>query len=134
MASPELELQGAIVQRLKADATLTALVGGRIYDLVPETRVFPYVSIGPVDSIYDDAECITGLEVAQQLDVWSRETGFPECKLIVDAVRVALHDAELDLPTNALVYLACRQARTYRDPDGLTSHGALSFEASIERR
>ena len=35
MASPSLELQGAIVARLKASAGLTALISGRVYDAVP---------------------------------------------------------------------------------------------------
>lgn len=129
----ELELQGAIVQRLKTDLDVNALVAGRIYDRIPEERVFPYVSIGPVDMLDDSVECITGFEVFQQIDVWSRGVGFPECKTIVDAVRAALHDADLILPTNGLVFIEHRQSRVYRDPDGLTSHGALSFEASIER-
>lgn len=129
----ELELQGAIFAALQVNAAVTALVGTRIYDRVPDDRVFPYVSFGPIDSIEDDVECITGFEIAQQMDVWSRQVGYPECKRIVDAVRGALHDVDLTLPSNGLVYFQCRQTRIFRDPDGLTSHGALSFEASIER-
>lgn len=134
-ASPELEIQGAIVQRLKADAAVTALVAGRIYDQVPSaTPTFPYVTIGPIQAVTDDADCITGLEIFQQLDIWSRAPGFPEAKRIVDAVRVALHDAPLTLTENALVLFQHRDSDTRRDPDGLTSHGIMSFEAYVERR
>jgi Protein of unknown function (DUF3168) len=133
MANVELELQGAIVARLRADPAVAALVAGRIYDAVPQGAVFPYVSIGPVDSVDDDADCITGLEVAQQIDCWSRATGFPECKKIVDAVRAALHDYPLALTTNALAFFQHRNTRIVRDPDGLTSHGILGFEAAVER-
>jgi hypothetical protein len=41
-----LDLQKAVVARLKADAGVTALVGQRIYDRVPPDAVFPYVSLG----------------------------------------------------------------------------------------
>ena len=133
MASAELELQGAIVARLRADATVASLVNGRIYDSVPANPVFPYVTIGPIDSNEDDADCITSMDVAQQIDCWSRATGFPECKKVVDAVRAALHDYSLDLATNALVFFEHRTTRITRDPDGITSHGILGFEASIER-
>jgi branched-chain amino acid transport system substrate-binding protein len=34
---------------------------------------------------------------------------------------------------NALVYLQHRTTRTFRDPDGLTSHAALTFEAFAEQ-
>lgn len=136
MANPELELQGAIVARLKADPAVAALVNGRIYDAVPTNAAFPYISIGPVDAVDDDADCITGLIVAQQIDCWSRGVGFPEAKKIVDAVRAALHDREAQMPlsTNAMSFFQCRNSSTRRDPDGLTSHGILSFEAAIERR
>jgi hypothetical protein len=133
MANVELELQAGIVARLRADATVASLVNGRIYDSVPSSPVFPYVTIGPIDSNQDDADCIIALEVAQQIDCWSRATGFPECKKVVDAVRTALHDYSLDLATNALVFFEHRTTRITRDPDGITSHGILGFEASIER-
>lgn len=138
MANCELEIQGAIVARLKADPAVTALVNGRIYDAAPSNATFPYVTIGPVDSVDDDADCITGLIVAQQIDCWSRypSGGTVEVKKLVDAVRVSLHDREAHLPlaTNAMSYFEHRNSRITRDPDGLTSHGILSFEAAIERR
>ena len=129
---PDLELQGAIVQLLKADAGVAALVADRVYDNVPKAPVFPYITFGSVDTGTDDAECITGFEIFVQLDVWLREIGFPECKRINNAVRKALHDADITLSTNALVFLEHRRTQTLRDPDGLTSHGAMTFEASVE--
>jgi hypothetical protein len=136
MANPELELQGAIVARLKADPAVTALVAGRIYDSVPQSAVFPYVTIGPIDSVGFDPDCITGFDVAQQIDCWSRAVGTPEVKKIIDAVRAALDDREADMPlaTNGMVFFEHRTTRIVRDPDGLTSHGILSFEAAIERK
>jgi len=132
MADPDLELQGAIVAALKADPGVTALIAGRVYDSVPSNAVFPYVSYGPSDSTSDDAECLTAFSIFVQLDAWSRGVGFPEVKKIADAVRRALHDAPLVLPTNAMVYVRHEQTRTSRDPDGLTSHAAMSFESVVE--
>jgi uncharacterized protein DUF3168 len=131
---PDLELQGLIVQTLKADPGVAALVASRVYDRVPEAPTFPYISYGPSDSTQDDADCIDGFIVTLQLDAWSREVGYPEVKRISDAIRVALHDLDLTLTSNALAYLYHQQTRTFRDPDGLTSHAALAFEASVERR
>lgn len=133
MASAEKELHGAIVQRLENDAAVSALVDDRIYGKVPASPVFPYVTIGPVDSVEDDADCILGLEVAQQIDCWSRAGGSEECKDIVDAVRAALHDYEPDLATNAVVFFQNRTSSVKKDPDGITHHGILGFEAAIER-
>lgn len=134
--SPELELQGAIYSRLIADSAVAALAGDRVYDQPPPVpqRVFPYVSFGPFDTIEDDAECFPTSDIFIQIDVWSREVGFPECRRLMAAVMDSLHDAPIDLPSNALVVLQHQQSRTMRDPDGLTSHAAMTFEAVVERR
>jgi hypothetical protein len=133
MTEPLLELQGAIVGRLKGDSP--PIAGSRIYDRVPTEPqpTFPYVSLGPSDAISDDAECLTSYEVTLQLDVWSRAIGFPEVKTLAGQVRDALHGAELSLTDNALVSIEHRQTRILRDPDGLTSHAALTFTALIEQ-
>ena len=133
MASPSLELQGAIVARLKGSAGLTALVGSRVYDAVPSNAVFPYVTVGEGDETSDDADCIDGFEISLDIDVWSRGVGFPEAKRISDEIRKALKSPELKLTQNALVYFNHRQTRFLRDPDGKTSHAVLTFEAFAEQ-
>lgn len=131
--SPSLDLQGAIVARLKASAPITALVGDRIFDAVPENASFPYVSMGPSDELSDDTDCTTGFDIAFQVDCWSRAVGFPEVKALSDAVRHALRGFEPALASNTLVYFQHRQTRIFRDSDGLTSHAAMTFEAFAEQ-
>lgn len=133
MSSPSLELQGAIVARLKADAGVTAEIAGRVYDSVPGSLLFPYVSFGPEQTLFDDIGCGKGFEVTMQIDAWSRRPGFPEVKRVAEAVRAALHGYELPLADNALVSFEHRQTRVFRDPDGLTNHAALEFVALVEQ-
>ena len=133
MPSVKLELQGAIVQRLKADAQVTALVNGRIYDQIPSGATFPYVSYGPGTFVRDDADCINGFQSFVQLDVWSRAVGNPEALKIADAVERALHNVDLALPTNALVFFNHVQSDPARDPDGLTTHVIMRFEGFVEQ-
>ncbi|MCF6111999.1 DUF3168 domain-containing protein [Mesorhizobium muleiense] len=133
MTSPSLELQGVIVARLKAVAAVTALIGQRVYDSVPKNAAFPYVTLGPMDELSDDADCITGFDIALDINVWSRAVGFPEAKWISDAVRAALLDVELSLTANALVYFQHRQTVFSEDPDGLTNRARMSFEAFAEQ-
>ena len=134
-----LELQIAIVGLLKNNADLSALVDGRIYDRVPPdaagkvTAKFPYVSLGPDQEITDDAECLRASEFILQIDAWSREAGFPEVKRIARAIEDALNDVELDLTDNAAIYFHYDGRRIFRDPDGLTSHAALTFVAGVEK-
>lgn len=133
MTSPSLELQGAIVARLKAYDALELLIAQRVYDFVPTEPEFPYVSLGPDQVVSDDADCITGFEITLQIDAWSRAVGSPEVKRVAEAVRAALHQYELPLTDNALVSLEHRQTRLFRDPDGLTSHAAIEIVALVEQ-
>ena len=130
--SPLLELVGAIVPRLKGDGAVSALVAERILDRVPLSAVFPYASFGSAWEIQDDAECIGGVEIGFRIDVWSRAVGLAETSRIANAVRRALHNAEMNLAENALVMIEHRRTDTMRDPDGLTTHAALEFMAVIE--
>ncbi|MBZ5760278.1 DUF3168 domain-containing protein [Rhizobium sp. VS19-DR104.2] len=133
------ELQVAIVGLLKANADLGVLVDGRIYDRVPAdtsgkiTAEFPYVSLGPDQEIPDDAECLRASEFILQIDAWSRGVGFPEVKRIARAIEDALNEVELELTDNAAIYFHYDGRRVFRDPDGLTSHAALTFVAGIEK-
>tara|TARA_R100000655_G_scaffold48246_1_gene85635 strand:+ start:563 stop:967 length:405 start_codon:yes stop_codon:yes gene_type:complete len=131
--SVSVELQKLIYARLVADAGVHAICGDRIYDNPKEGVEFPYVSFGPSDQIEDDAECITGLVETMQIDCWSRYGGgFLEVKKLTDAVRKALHQYEGELTENALVEMRVLSTRFFRDPDGLTSHGVMSVQSTVE--
>ena len=127
-----LELQKALVARLKADTGVTALVGTRVYDLPPPEPSYPYISLGPDQTVPDRADCYDGKEVTLQVDAWSRSIGFPEVKRIAEAICAALDDAPLSLTGQRLVDLYEADVRTMRDPDGATSHAALTFRALTE--
>ncbi|RVO85671.1 DUF3168 domain-containing protein [Sinorhizobium meliloti] len=136
MASPELELQGAIVSRLKADVGLLALING-VYDQPPDTAFATpkesYVTIGEAQFLRDDATCVSGGEVYLTMHAWSRKVGYPVAKQIADAVAESLHLAPLTLATNRLISIMHRQTRVFRDTDGLTSHAVIDFVANVEK-
>jgi hypothetical protein len=131
------ELQVALINALRANADVGALVGSRIYDRVPagdgqNKAVFPYVSFGPVQDIPEDAECIEASELVIQIDIWSRDPGFMEGRKIAKSIKLALGDQSLVLADNALVYFEFDGRRDLRDPDGLTTHIVCTFRAGIE--
>jgi hypothetical protein len=133
MASVELELQGAIVARLKADATFASVAGGRFYDQPPTPVTYPYATIGEAQTIRDDATCISGGQVHLTMHAWSQAVGFPEVRRVADSIVESLHHAPLTLPTNRLISLNHRQTQVFRDPDGLTSHAVISLVAYVEK-
>lgn len=127
------ELQLLIRTVLTADPVVAGLIDGRIYDGRPDSGQFPCITFGPTDTVPQDMEGIVGREEAVQLDVWSRDKGsLRHCKSIVDAVKSALHLAELSLATNALIKIEVVRMRVFVDRDGITAHGVITIEADLE--
>lgn len=142
MADASLELQGMIVSTLRANTAVMALVSG-VYDQPPSDAsgapldtvwgaANGYISLGPEDILTDDADCVTGATHTVQIDVWSRKVGRVHCKQICAAVKAVLHDQDLQLSDNALVQMTLEVFHVLRDPDGLTTHGAMQFTAIVE--
>ncbi|QWY83301.1 putative tail protein [Rhizobium phage RHph_X2_25] len=134
---PTYELSAAIIARLKADENVKAFVASRVYDRPTSGTITPpYISMGPSDAITDDADCIDGLEVTLQIDCWSwgsnEAYGSAEVRKLSGAVRAALHEAEIILPTNALATLRHRITRYQRESDGTTNRAIVSIVAFIE--
>lgn len=130
MADPVLELQGAIIARLKANSAVTALVGNRIGDIPQSTWAKPYISIGPSNYIAELVDCIDGGEIMMQVDCWSDATVMSQVRQVADAVRRALRNWDPLLPTNALV--SFEPWRTDFIIDGAIKQAALRFNAIVE--
>lgn len=130
MADPVLEIQGAIIARLKADAGVTSLVAQRVYDIPPATAAKPYISIGPSNYVTEDADCIYGGEVMIQVDCWSEATVLSEVRRISDAVRKAIRGSDLSLTTNALVTLD--HWRSDYIVDGAIKQASVRFTGIVE--
>ncbi len=126
MSDPMLALQKAIVAKLKGASTG---VGSSVYDRVPETDPFPRITIGEGQTLKDNQDCRRGSEVFLEVHVWSRAVGWGEAKAIASQVRDAIDDESLVLDGHVLDLLDFEDARYIRDPDGLTSHVAMSFRA-----
>ncbi len=144
-ASYELAL--AAINKLRATSAVTTILGGstKIYDRVPEKQVngqqvadvtSPYISMGPVTVIPDDAGCITAEEITFQIDAWSWGAGEAyssvQVRKLADAIKRTLHRADIQLNTNALVTIEHTLTRIMRDRDGITNHAAIQFTATVE--
>lgn len=133
MASPDLELQGVIVARLKARGGLTAKVSQRIYDRPPTNAVFPYVEYGESQVIRDDVTCLKSNLIYVTIHVWSQySAGFKELKEVIDEVVEALDEAPLVLPSHRLISITRQNTRHFKDPDEVTTHGIAEFVAYVE--
>jgi hypothetical protein len=136
---PTYEFAAALIARLKANSAVAAFVGTKIYDRPPEgasAPTSPYIALGPSDATTDDADCIDGMEIAQQIDVYSWGSGeaysSAQVRKIAHTVRECLHDAEMPLTSNALVTMRHRITRYSRGSDGITQTANISMTAFVE--
>ena len=137
---PSLVLQGRIVAAVKVDSALTAMIGGRIHDHVPQNVAFPFVQIDDVQIVDDGVECAdNAVEIFLRLQVWSRPSGAGkrlgsvEVKTICQALRQVLHATTPDLsPDWRCVALHCRDTIYRTEPDGLTERGMMNFRALVD--
>jgi hypothetical protein len=127
---PGFDIQRDIVAALKANAAVKAMVKDRVYDRVPRDRngdpnvPFPYITLGDTQTLPDLAECTDAAETFFAIHIWSRKVGSVEAKQLSAAVGAVLHDAALPAVQSILL----QESRIIPDPDGLTSHGILTFQ------
>lgn len=129
------ELQQLIEDTLRADSSVSAIVGSRVYDTAPpqNRRTYPDITFGASDYVPESLECLVSREETFQLDCWTRDHGrLGSCRALTDAVKRVLHDAELALTTNALIRMQVELVRVFRDHDGITGHGVVQVTASVE--
>ena len=130
--SAEIALAAAIRAAALADAGVAALVGERFYDDPPPEVIFPYLTLGRVESRAIDASEREALEHGVTLHVWSRYGGRAETLEIIAALRGCLHNAALDVAERRLVLLFAQFADVFRSGDGRTTHGVLRLKAITE--
>lgn len=133
MSEPSLELQGAIVAKLKADAAVTALIAGRVVDRVDPGLPKPYVVVGDDQVISAHADCLDGsTEVFATLHAWSGLPGKRECKQVAGAVVAALNQKPMTVNGYRLVSIEHDSTAHLLDPDGVTSHSVIVFHAFVD--
>ncbi len=130
--APDNEFQTAVFQLLMGSTDLQSLIFGRVYDGEFEgDTLYPYVSFGPSDSVPDDTDCRDAERYTLQIDTWSDEQGQKEIKAVMFAVRQALHNQAVDLPTHAMHDMRVVNSQVLPDPKGV-HHGVQQIEVDIE--
>lgn len=134
MSSPSLDLQTAVYERLIADDDVSAIVGDRCFDNVPENPTFPYISFGPSYYSPADADDLRTRDETLQVDCWTDDHGKKRpCRVLTDAVKKALHGYVVEFEgVNALVEMEVALVRVMDDPSESIVHGVVQIVAMIE--
>lgn len=133
MSGFESTIQRLFLESLKGDASVSASVGGRIYDDVPQDTEYPYIVIG--EDISTDESTDDGIRRISSLvvHIWSRYRGKKEVKEIQGLIELVLNRAELTDPEYDIVGIHLEQTDSFLDQDGLTRHGSMSFRSIMKR-
>lgn len=132
MSDPSLPMQAAIVTRLKAFSSLSAIVGQKIYDAVPTNAVKPYINLDQPQVLPDKASCLDGSEISYPIHGWSKGPASVEIKQMGAAVVAALDEHELVVSGHRVVVFELEQLQYLDDPDGITKHFVAIFRALTE--
>jgi len=134
MTEPSLVLQFAVVAALGGSTALTGIVGAKIYDRPDPDAAFPFVRYGGDQVIPDPSDCFDrSVEVYVTVDAFSSAVGKTEIKAICGAIVDALDHASLDLsPDWRLMEMLHDGTRYLDEPDGLASHGVVTFRAYLD--
>lgn len=119
----------ALTAQLEADPGVTATIGpGRIFDQRIPRAEPPYLVLGAMTT--NDASTGDGplSEHRFRIEAWSRLNGRKQALELADAVRAALHEADLPLAGAALINL-----RHERTTSGRTAKSGL-FVARLDFR
>lgn len=141
---PTFEIIKKCIEIMKADTSIAALVGNRIYDRVPEKQdgtiannvTSPYISLGNTQSFTDDYDCVDSATISLQWHCWSWGDGEAYSSALVRRlsflVRKALHKQEIELNVNGLVSLSHVMTAYNRASDGATQQASVNFEVIID--
>jgi len=134
----ELAVQTSIYSALTANATLLAMVEG-VYDSVPQTETFPYITIGEDAHTNWSTSNNLGHEVLATVNVWSRanlrskERGRKETKTIQGEIFNTLNRASLTYAGYHIINIEEESSDSFVDADNLTRHGVQTFRVLIDR-
>ena len=131
MSGAESALCAAVAERLKADAALQALIGGRVYEQAPGQPTYPYATITRVQGRPLPADG-GAREHLLTLTCVSRYGGKAEARLVVAAMRALLDDATPALSDHRLVSLRAAYADVFRGSDLKSVLGLLRLRAVTE--
>lgn len=132
--SADRALAAGLRSAAMADGGVKALLGdpARVYDEPPPEVVFPYVTLGRVESRPIDTASAPAIEHVVTLHVWSRYGGRAETLDIIGALRAALHDTSISVTGRRVVFVFAWFADVFRSGDGQTTHGILRLRAVTE--
>lgn len=133
MADTALPLIEAVIVTLKGKASVTSLVGDRIYTDVPQNEAFPYIVIS-VQSEPFAANDFSGQSHTLRIQSFSRKAGAKECLQARKAALDALDRQEGDIAIVGATLVKCEYSGlsdAFIEDDGKTWQGVGELDVIV---
>lgn len=136
-------LKQALLDGLKANSALVALVGNRIYDVPPSSpaeMTSPYIRLGPFNSQDDGPECFESYDITGQIDVYS--WGVAEAASTMESLKISrlVRDVIDGLGVgqeieggHVLTEARFLSKRSITASDGKTKHVPITISAIVDK-
>lgn len=133
MSLPDFQLQVAVYAALIASGPLMA-VATKVYDAVPASAAFPYVTIEAATGKDWSSKSFSGAELDLTIKAWSDKgkNGKAEVSSMLSLLHGLLHNAALTVTGFNLVLLQYAFSDTFEEGDGVTLQGVIRFRAVLE--
>lgn len=123
-------IRKAVVDKLKADPGIAALVGEKIYDYVASGSKFPYVRCTTtITTPWEVSGNVRGSLILVQVDAFAHGYGREVVEPINAAIVAALDEQDLQLGEGYPLYIQWMQTQTLSGPSEQgVYHGVVEFE------
>lgn len=132
MSDHSLPVREAVIQALRADAGIQAIVGQRVYESVPDDILMPYIRYGvPIIRPFE-ATGIGGIDMDATIHAFDNSADTDRVMRLMEAIRACLQEQELTLAGGAVHYWTTwTGSALLEDGTGKTSrHGIVSFNVT----
>lgn len=123
-------LQKALYVKLATNLEVIESLGGpHLYDEVPATALYPYVTFGSATSSPLGEDSGDSAEHKLTLDVWSQRRGSGQAKQVLSALAAALKEESFTLSDAVLVDIQITKISCEWDHEDLLTKGSLILRA-----
>jgi hypothetical protein len=134
MIDPSLLVSASIIDRLKADAAVIAIVAQRVFDVVPPGIETPYITLGQPQVLPSrtGGGCDAGAEISIVINGWTTGPESVGSRQLGAAIVASIDEHELVMVGHRTVLCELEQNQYLEDPDGITKHSAATFRILTE--
>tara|TARA_R110000782_G_scaffold47256_1_gene104024 strand:+ start:7466 stop:7849 length:384 start_codon:yes stop_codon:yes gene_type:complete len=126
MSDPSIAFQTAIYTQLNAQLSIP------VYDSVPQSATYPYVTIEYQESARSNWLSDRKDQKIMYFSIWSDYRGQKEVLQIMSELDGLLHNQRFTLTTGRIAEMQVLSKRTNREPDGVTFMGQLRLQILLE--